>query len=74
MQTPEAIVQHEASYKPNAWCDYTLLELGMWVSLFHKRASMRSDEEKKAKDLLDARNYWRMMGSWLDAAEKSAQS
>lgn len=71
IKSPDSLKEHEPKFKPSAWQDYSLQELGNWVHLFHKRAEHRSDAEKRAKDLLDARNYWRMMGSWLDAAEKA---
>lgn len=67
MKTPNEIKSYESDYKPDAWKEYSLVELGMWVHLLHKRAGMRSDPKKREKDLWDARNYWSMMGAWLDA-------
>lgn len=71
MKTPESITQHEPKYKANVWQDYTLQELGNWVHLFTKRAGHRSDPEKKAKDLADARDYHAMMLSHIEAAEQA---
>jgi hypothetical protein len=68
-EAPEALKEHAHKYHGGSWKEYTLAELGHWVHLFVKRAVHRSDSEKKKKDLHDARNYWRMMGAHLDAAE-----
>jgi hypothetical protein len=67
-ETPAEIMPHANKYIPDAWRDYTVQELGQWVHLLHKRASHRADAEKKAKDIDDAKNYWRMIGKHLDAA------
>jgi hypothetical protein len=48
----------------------TLAELGWWVHLLTKRAEMRTNPEKRAKDLYDARNYHTMMGARLEMAER----
>lgn len=61
METPKELLQHEDKYLPQAWEQYTLAELGWWVHLLTKRASMRSTQEGKDKDLLDASNYLKMM-------------
>jgi hypothetical protein len=66
METPESIKPHEPNYKANAWEGYTLSELGNWVHLFSKRAEMRNDKEKQAKDLRDASNYLDIMRAYLD--------
>jgi hypothetical protein len=66
---PEELAEHAHKYHSGAWQEYTLDELGHWVHLFVKRATHRSDTEKKKKDLHDARNYWRMMGAHIDAAD-----
>ena len=52
-----SIKKHEKDYKPKAWEQYTLGELGMWVHLLTKRAEMRNNQVKKEKDLYDASNY-----------------
>lgn len=70
MNTPTQIDQHASKYNNNAWQDYSVQELGQWVHLLTKRASMRADNEKKKKDLVDARNYWLMIGSHLESLEK----
>jgi len=66
---PEEIEEHSKDYYIGSWADYSLQELGDWVHLLHKRATHRTNLEKKEKDLRDARNYWIMMGAWLDEAE-----
>jgi len=70
VRQPESLDAHDKDYKPKAWQAYTLQELGNFVHLLAKRANHRSDLEKRKKDLLDARNYWRMMGSWLDMLDE----
>lgn len=56
-------------YIRGSWDDYTMAELGQFVHLLSRRATHRENPEKRAKDLTDARNYWRMMGAKLDAQE-----
>jgi hypothetical protein len=63
---PEDINVHAAKYLPNAYEGYTLAELGWWVHLLAKRATMRDGAEKRDKDLQDARNYLDMMRLKLD--------
>jgi hypothetical protein len=70
MRTPKEIESHEPDYKPGAWQQYTLAELGQWVHLLATRAGHRDNAAKRAKDLADARNYWRMMGAFLDELGK----
>jgi hypothetical protein len=65
-ETPETLQPHQKSYKQEAWMNYTLQELGDWIHLLVKRSKHRSDPDKKAKDLYDARNYWLMMGAMLE--------
>lgn len=65
-KTPESIEHHQCDYNPKAWEAYTLTELGMWVHLFAKRSTHRSNTEKRDKDLHDAQNYLNMMQSKLD--------
>jgi hypothetical protein len=69
MAAPEELRLHEPDYKPGAWRQYTLAELGQWVHLLATRAGHRADAAKRKKDLDDARNYWRMMGACLDELE-----
>lgn len=69
METPGYLQSHEKDYRAGAYKAYTLFELGAWVHLLATRADHRSDPEKRAKDLYDARNYWRMMGEALDELE-----
>jgi hypothetical protein len=66
-ETPAGIVPHQADYKPNAWDQYTMAELGHWVHLLSTRAGHRDNAEKKAKDLSDAQNYLDMMQAKLNA-------
>lgn len=64
------IEKHEKDYKPEAWKQYTLGELGMWVHLLNKRAEMRSNQEKEEKDLYDASNYLWMLEQKLKEGRK----
>lgn len=65
------VEDHQPDYKPEAWEQYTLAELGWWVHLLAKRAGHRADEAKRAKDLDDASNYLEMMRRKLEAAKTS---
>jgi hypothetical protein len=69
METPASIVKDETSYKPAAWHDYSIQELGNWVHLFAKRSGMRSDKAKAMKDLADAQAYLDMIQSHLNDAK-----
>ena len=60
IETPESIKKHEPDYHPDAWMQYSIEELEWWVKLLTKRAEMRTDPVKKAKDLEDAANYEKM--------------
>jgi hypothetical protein len=57
----ENLEKHSGSYKPDAWRQYTPEELQWWVKLLRKRASHRTDEAKRKKDLYDADNYQAML-------------
>lgn len=70
-EQPKQLDPHQREYKPQAWQAYTLQELGMWVHLFAKRAEHRADQDKRRKDLYDARNYLKMMEAHLDALDKA---
>lgn len=61
VQAPEQIEPHAADYARDAWREYTMIELGNWVSLLTKRAGHRVPGPKRQKDLQDARNYLAMM-------------
>jgi hypothetical protein len=61
MQTPDQIKEHDARFTPDAWTQYTVAELVMWVHLLRKRANMRAEPEKAAKDRADADNYEAML-------------
>lgn len=61
--------QHAADYKPQAWEQYTLAELGQWVHLLAMRAGHRKKPKKRAKDLYDAHNYLAMMAAKLASLE-----
>lgn len=68
METPKRIEKDEPNYRPAAWQEYDLAELGWWVHLLVKRAGMRANPEKRAKDLEDAAAYLAMMQAHVDAA------
>ncbi len=63
---PSHLKAHEQDYKPQAWEQYSMQELGNWVHLLSTRAVHRSDTAKMKKDLYDARNYLAMMQAKLD--------
>lgn len=67
---PSAIPENN-SYRTDAWKAYTVEELGQWVHLLAKRATMRTDQDKKAKDIDDAQNYLNMMQSHLNALKET---
>ena len=69
-ETPKGINPHQADYKDRAWEQYSFEELGMFVHLLTKRATHRSNPEKKKKDLYDARNYLSMMDAKLKDLEQ----
>ncbi len=71
---PEELRPHLGNYFPDSWRGYTLQDLGNFVYLLTTRSLHRGRPEKRAKDLYDARNYWRMMGAHLDAHELDAES
>lgn len=53
--------------KPDAWKEYTLHELAMWVRLLSKRSGHRTDKAKADKDKKDADNYKAMFLARTDA-------
>jgi uncharacterized protein YlxW (UPF0749 family) len=61
MKTPESLKPHSKDYVFYSWEDYSFLELGAWVHLLCKRATHRTNGEKRNKDLYDAQNYLNMM-------------
>lgn len=63
---PLSLVEHQSKYKDGAWHDYSVSELGGIVAFFVKRASHRTDMDKRAKDLLDAQNYLDMIQAHVD--------
>jgi len=67
MNTPVSIKKHQEDYKPKAWENYTLAELGNWVHLLAMRATHRANEKKREKDLYDAQNYLDMMQEKLNS-------
>ena len=59
--------KHDAAYHPkDAWRQYSIAELGTWVDVLTRRATVRTDKEKKEKDLYDAQNYLDMMQERLN--------
>jgi hypothetical protein len=59
---------HAIDYKDQAWKQYSIEELGQWVHLFVKRASHRTNGEKRDKDLYDAQNYLLMIQEHINQA------
>jgi len=59
-------------YQENAWLQYTIAELGSWVSLLIKRAFHRHDQKKRAKDIFDAAQYLKMMKAHVDSAAENS--
>ena len=49
VKIPESIKEHQSKYKEGIWQTYSVHELGMWVHLFLKRATHRSDKTKAIK-------------------------
>jgi hypothetical protein len=62
---------HAKDYKDAAWKEYSVQELGNFIHLLVKRASMRDNAEKRSKDLYDAHNYLTMIEMHLQSAEAS---
>ena len=71
---PKELRPHLDNYFPESWRNYTLQELGTFVYLLTTRSLMRGSPERRARDLYDARNYWRMIGAHLDAHDLDAES
>jgi hypothetical protein len=69
MKTPDQIKNDEPRFAADAWKDYTLAELAMWVHLLRKRAAMRTEPTKAVKDLKDADNYEAMLRAQLERAQ-----
>jgi len=61
MEKIKELEKHKKDYKKDAWEDYSEIELLWWISLLKKRADMRTNPEKKVKDLYDASNYQLML-------------
>ncbi len=68
METPASLLPHEPKYKPDAWKEYSIAELGGIVAFFVKRSAMRANPKAAEKDLTDAQNYLDMIQAHLDAA------
>jgi len=66
------VITDRIDYIAGAWLQYTLSELGSWVSLLHKRAFHRTDQKKRAKDLFDASQYLRMMTAHIESAKENS--
>jgi hypothetical protein len=64
---PESLAAHQPDYRGGAWDEYTIAELGSWVHLLAKRATHRTNPEKRAKDITDAQNYLSVIQAKLDA-------
>jgi hypothetical protein len=61
MKNPKQIEEHAHKFTPAAWTQFTVAELSMWAHLLRKRAGMRTEPHKAAKDRTDADNYEAMM-------------
>tara|TARA_R110000782_G_scaffold264106_1_gene357160 strand:- start:88 stop:288 length:201 start_codon:yes stop_codon:yes gene_type:complete len=61
MKTPNQIKADAERFTPDAWKQFTVAELSMWAHLLRKRAGMRTEPHKAAKDRIDADNYEAMM-------------
>ena len=66
-RAPQEIFSHRAEFEEQSWREYTLEQLGQWVSLLVMRSTHRTQPAKKAKDLYDANNYALMMLAHIDA-------
>ena len=66
MEIPENIKPYQENYRDGAWQEYSEEEYRWWVVLLTQRATHRTNKEKKAKDLTDARNYLEM---WLSRVQ-----
>lgn len=69
LEDPQSIVPHAPDYSDSAWKEYSVSELGWWVHLLVRRAGMRSNPEKKSKDLMDAQAYLDMIQAHVNAAK-----
>lgn len=69
VDVPENIKPHADDYKDMSWVCYDPAELGQWVALLVKRSTHRSNLQKRAKDLYDARNYLSMLDAQLSCLE-----
>ena len=69
MDLPKELETHAPDYIDRAWEQYSFDELGQFVHLLAKRATHRSNPEKRKKDLYDARNYLSMMDAKLKDLE-----
>jgi hypothetical protein len=67
---PDQLNNHQEDYAPAAWEEYTFQELGMWVHLYAERATHRTNEEKRQKDLYDATSYAEMLVAKLKALKE----
>jgi len=66
MDRPKEIDQYQGDYRDGAWAEYSPEEYKWWVRLLTQRATHRTNQEKKLKDLIDARNYLLM---WISREE-----
>jgi hypothetical protein len=69
METPANIQPHQSKYQPDAWQEYTLLELGSWVHCLAQRAAHRRERAQRTNDLEEAQNYLDMMRARLNALQ-----
>jgi len=57
----QRLEKHQTDYKPKAYENYSVKELGDFVHLLSKRATHRSNKDKATKDIYDAKNYLTMI-------------
>jgi hypothetical protein len=70
MKKKTVLEKHQKDYKEDAWKEYSLEQLGEWISLLNERAYHRTTVDKSKKDLHDAKNYHYMIGERLKESAK----
>lgn len=66
-RAPQEIFPHRDDFKEQSWRQYSIEQLGQWVSLLVLRSTHRAQPAQQAKDLYDANNYALMMLAHIDA-------
>lgn len=70
LQTPAEISAHEPKYTKDAWMQYTVPQLGHAVDFFISRSYHRALKNQAKKDVVDAKNYARMIMAHVERREK----